>query len=475
MTTHWKELLPVDHYQVRANGVIHPYDQKIVTALYQPLVGAVATSCYWTLWNETHEGDWSAVKTHRSMMNRMQLSLDSIYEARKRLEGIGLLETYVEEREGQERCYYYHLQPPVSPHHFFNDGMLNIYLYNQVGKRHFHELKRQFMIETIDLDHCEKVTASFNDVFTSIHLTEMRTEESSEMEDALKRDEGHDYVVRDREQGIHLSEDVFDYALFYEGLSSFIVPKQDLTEQWKEGIIKLAYIYKIEPLEMQKLVEHTFMTHDEPDLETLRKDVQEWYLIEHDQNLPSLSRRTQPELLKTKPKADHLQTDEDKMIHYFETTSPYDLLQMIGEGSKPASSDLKLVEQLMFDQKIPAGVVNVLIDYVMRTNDLKLIKAHVEKIAAHWKRKNIQKVPDAMALAKAEHRKYQDWQQTKKKPSQSSRKKSTASNRQDHVPTWISGTSDGQHNEATEEDPKLKEKKAKLEERLKNFRRQKRE
>ena len=100
------------------------------------------------------------------------------------------------------------------------------------------------------------------------------------------------------------------------------------------------------------------------------------------------------------------ETQEEKLIHYFETTSPMQYLRDIGGGAEPSKADVKIIEDVMFRQKLNPGVVNVLIDNVMRKTDMKLTKNYVEKIASHWARKNIKTVKDAMDLAKTEHRQY---------------------------------------------------------------------
>ena len=48
MTQHWQELLPIDRYVVTANGLLHDYDRKVLTFLYQPLLGA---SCLKSLYD----------------------------------------------------------------------------------------------------------------------------------------------------------------------------------------------------------------------------------------------------------------------------------------------------------------------------------------------------------------------------------------------------------------------------------------
>uniref|UniRef100_UPI0020BF4B48 DnaD domain protein n=1 Tax=Lysinibacillus sp. D4A1_S13 TaxID=2941228 RepID=UPI0020BF4B48 len=46
---------------------------------------------------------------------------------------------------------------------------------------------------------------------------------------------------------------------------------------------------------------------------------------------------------------------------------------------------------------------------VMLTTDMKLSKKYIQKIAAHWARKKVQTVREAMMLAIEEHRQYLDW------------------------------------------------------------------
>ena len=131
MTQHWQELLPIDHYVVAANGILHEYDRKILTFLYQPLVGASCLSLYMTLWAELEENRlWSESHSHHSIMNFMDMNLKQIYESRLKLEGIGLLKTFVKKEE-ERRSFVYELQPPLTPEQFLLDGMLNIYLYRK--------------------------------------------------------------------------------------------------------------------------------------------------------------------------------------------------------------------------------------------------------------------------------------------------------------------------------------------------------
>ena len=93
------------------------------------------------------------------------------------------------------------------------------------------------------------------------------------------------------------------------------------------------------------------------------------------------------------------------MIYTFENTSPYEFLKSSYNNAEPTSRDKKIIEDLIIDQKLSPGVVNVLIDYVLRINSKKLSKDCVETIAGHWKRLNIETVKEAMEICRKEHKK----------------------------------------------------------------------
>ncbi len=75
----WMELLPIDRYKVSAKGLLHNYDRKVLTMLYQPLIGSRAFSLYMTLWGELEQDRvFGKENTHHSLMVTMQMQL--IYE-----------------------------------------------------------------------------------------------------------------------------------------------------------------------------------------------------------------------------------------------------------------------------------------------------------------------------------------------------------------------------------------------------------
>lgn len=416
MTQHWQELLPIDRYVVTANGLLHDYDRKVLTFLYQPLIGATCLSLYMTLWAELEENRlWSESHSHHSLMNFMDMNLNEIYQNRLKLEGIGLLKTFVKKDE-RERSFVYELQPPLSPAKFLYDSMLNIYLYRKIGRAQFNRVKRFFSEQKLDATEYQQVTKAFQDVFASASPNTLSYNE--EVLQDLQEPKSQAFIDRQEPATIKAEAEHFDFALLVEGLNENLIAKEALTKPVKEAISNLAFLYGIDAIQMKNIVISAIEADGTINLEELRKAARDWYQLEHYDQLPLLIERTQPAAYQSSVKEP--QTQEEKLIHYFENTSPLRFLKDVSGGSEPSKADMKLVEDIMFHQKLNPGVVNVLLHYVMQISDMKLIRNFVEKIASQWARKNIKTVKEAMEAAREEQQQQKAAKEAKKKAKESS-------------------------------------------------------
>ncbi|KKK38319.1 Replication initiation and membrane attachment protein [Mesobacillus campisalis] len=465
MVQHWQEILPVDHYSVASNGLLHEYDRKVLTFLYQPLVGPVCLSLYMTLWAELEENRlWSASTSHHSLMTLLDMNLKDIYHARLKLEAMGLLKTFVKDDEEDVRSFIYELQAPLTPEQFFLDGLLNIYLYRKVGKNQFGRLKRFFADKSVDnAEGYSEVTKAFQEVFVSATPGTLQVHQDAEEE--FGPGEGQQFMGRQEPEAIQIPADEFNFELLLGGLNESLVSKNALNSRVKEAISNLAFLYSIDAIQMKNIVLSALTPDSEIDIEELRKAARDWYQFENQDQLPQLMDRVQPAQFKTA--ASVPKTEEDKLVHYFETASPRQLLIDISGGAVPSKSEMQMIEDIMFKQKLLPGVCNVLVHYVMLRTDMKLTKAFIEKIASHWSRKKIQTVKEAMELAKKEHRQYLDWAEEKKsRPAQGKKQV-----RKEMLPDWFENkdSSRATDSQAGEEDFDFEKEKRLLEEELKQF------
>ncbi|MBT2574139.1 replication initiation and membrane attachment family protein [Bacillus sp. ISL-51] len=431
MADYWKDVLPVDPYTVKSRSLLQDIDRQILTQLYQPLIGSFAFSLYMTLWGELEQNRlWGTESTHRQLMGMTQSNLKKIHHEQGKLEGIGLLKVYIRESEQEERKFIYELLPPLRPNEFFEDGMLNVFLYNRVGKTKYQQLRQFYTHPSVSSD-AKEITRPFNHTFESFQPSEWKL--TPDMEETMELAEGSELASVGQAPSYTVTEEVFDFELFLAGLSETMIPRKAITQDVRECIKKLSYLYGIDPISMQHVAMTAINEQDAITVEALRRAASDWYQIERNGQLPDLIDKTQPVSLRENGEKDSGDSLDAKLIAQLETISPRKLLQDIADGTEPSKADLKIIADIMFEQKLEPGVTNVLIYYVMLKTDMKLSKNYIQKIASHWARKKVKTVREAMKLAIEEHRQYLDWAEGK--TNRTAQNKKTV--REEKRPDWL--------------------------------------
>ena len=380
-------ILPADTYIIINKGIINNEDRKILNMLYQPIIGPLPITLYYTLWSDLDKSEIvSNINYHQHLITNMHLTLDELAQERKKLEAIGLLKTKV--KQDNINNYIYELYSPLSANEVFNHPILNIVLYNNVGKKDYEKLVEYFKLPKINTTGYEDITATFSDVFMSVPLTS--TEIIS------------DDIRKNNKLKLKINKN-FDFSFLIESMPKNIDIDKCFNKDIRELILNLSFLYDIDAMHMQNIIKGCLNERGMIVKDELRKSCRNYYQFDHGGLLPSIVNNTQPEYLK-KPIGD--MSKRAKMIYTFETISPYDVLRKKNNGAEPLKRDLKLVEDLMVDLKLNAGVVNFLIDYTLKVNNNKLNRNFIETIAGQWKRLNIETVEEAMNLAEKEHKKY---------------------------------------------------------------------
>lgn len=395
-------ILPADTYTVINKTVLSDNDAKLISRLYQPIIGYTAVSLYLTFLDDLDKLElMSEELTHHHLMATMQLRLEDIVIAREKLEATGLLKTYI--KKGNVNHYAYLIYSPLSVNDFFNHPILNIVLYNNLGKKEYDKLLNYYKIPRISLKDYDDVTCSFDDVFTSVRGSILEIEN-----DLTKRDSNNILITK----GI-------DFNLLISSLPKEQLHEKCFSNDIKELINALSFTYNLNTLDMQGLVRNSLNEKGLIDKAILRKSCRDYYQFDNNGALPTLIYNKQPDYLK-KPKGDN--SKWAKMVYTFENVNPYQLLKARYKGAEPTDRDKRLIENLLVDQKLNPGVVNVLISYVLKINNEQLTKGYVETIAGQWKRLNIETVEDAMKITEKEHKKMKKMLESKTNTSKSEKK-----------------------------------------------------
>src|SRR5699024_3106099 len=169
-----------------------------------------------------------------TLMNYTNLPLDEIYNARLRLEAIGLLQTYETEME-EQKVYIYELQQPFTPREFFHDDMLSQLLYHHIGEKVYRMLKNHYCQEE-NHESLKQVTASFRDVF--------KTHQSFKKEEPIQ-------AVKEHKTGT-VVEDI-DFTWIEQMLSAKMIPARNvLTGANKRLILQMMDLYDLAEYEIEK-------------------------------------------------------------------------------------------------------------------------------------------------------------------------------------------------------------------------------
>ena len=417
------KLLPADTYIVVNKTILSLEDRKKITMLYQPIIGHTAVSLYLTLIDDLEKREFmSEEQTHHHLVSTMQLKLNDIIIAREKLEAVGLLKTYVKEENVNN--FIYVLYSPLAVSDFFTHPVLSVVLYNNLGKKEFDKLINYFKVPKINLKEYKEITASFSSVFNTISGNVIID---------------NDNVVKKNIGTIKMDEKI-DFSLLISSIPKKLLNEQCFDDEMKNLINSLAFTYNIDDLHMQGFVRDSLNEKGLIDKDELIKAARNYYEFDNAGKLPTLIYSKQPDYLKS-PIGDT--SKRAKMIYTFENVTPLDYFRSKYKVGEPTLKELQIIEDLMVNQKMKPGVVNVLISYVLKVNNNKFTKGYVDSVASQWRRLNIETVPEAMELAEKEHKKIKSG-----KTNVSSKNKSDSKD----LPSWYGKDIEGQ--EMTPEEQK---------------------
>lgn len=167
------------HFAVIRHFGLSPIDFRMITDVYQPIIGAFAASLYNTLYSRfsTNTVGCSSPAALSSLF--LICGLEPNEQGRKRLvdetsklEAVGLLRSYRRVgKDGEVERYDFHLEKPYSPVEFFDVHHLWILLNEKLGSKNAESVRSSFftgdLLSSISEDDgkWEDISAPFYEVF----------------------------------------------------------------------------------------------------------------------------------------------------------------------------------------------------------------------------------------------------------------------------------------------------------------------
>lgn len=374
-----------DFFTVLNRTILTDNDRKLLIMLYQPIIGSIATSLYFVLWSYLDKNEVMSVEwTHHHLITSMRLKLEEIIMAREKLEAIGLLKSYV--KRDKTNHYVYELYSPLEAIEFFQNPVLGITLYHNVGKSEFEKIKEYFKIPKINLKGYEDITCHFGDIFEQSDFTNY---------ESLNED-----IKTSRVRKLEINSKL-DINQLLESIDEDLLNIKSITPTTKNFINNLAFIYNLNESTMSELIISSLTPKKTIDKTKLKEQCLKLYQFEHNGTLPSIAYKKQPEHLR-KNTSDT--SKKAKLIYQFETTTPYEFLLSKNGGKKLNKHETEILSYLLIDLELNPGVVNVILDYILKESENRLIKSYVEIVASQFARNKIKTVEEAMNLASLEHK-----------------------------------------------------------------------
>src|SRR5699024_8461512 len=268
-------ILPVEGYKVIFSGTLHVDYTKSLTHLYQPLIGINAIALYYTLVHEIELQKLTDKQTHHTLMSALNLPLDEIYEARIKLEGIGLLKTYKMTSES-DVMYTYELISPFTPSEFFNDLMLSELLYRHVGKSKYGLLEANYK-EKEEVIEGEQLTVAFTDVFQTF---EPHANEFNELKKTT--------------QTASVPLDTIDFTWIEQSLKRQMIPDEKVLTSWnKAQISQIMHLYDLDLNEIEKSVLWALTDENELDIDEFHAACHDLFKVKHNDVTIELTQKEQ--------------------------------------------------------------------------------------------------------------------------------------------------------------------------------------
>lgn len=104
-----------------------------------------------------------------------------------------------------------------------------------------------------------------------------------------------------------------------------------------------------------------------------------------------------------------------ELVNKFQILTPVEVL-VRNKRNEISPYDLKLLEKLQ-ESGLNDGVINVLVEFVLLVDGMKLDHGLVEKIASHWLEYGVGTIEQAIIFSRKEHRLYRTWKKNLEKRS----------------------------------------------------------
>lgn len=454
MDNAWKELQPKNIYQGRKSYPLREEGKSSLLYLYQPLIGSEALSLYFTLLSEIPlQKGVGPEGLHADLLSSLNCGIPQLYEARKKLEGIGLLEVFFKEDPSLGGCFIYELLEPIEPLAFFKDTLLSFLLLERVGQRRFDQLIQLFQPEHFSTNDYQKITKKFLEVYRFNEKTYAADQEKLE-------EKQQSFTTKSTDLGKSMEQSTLDWRFLTDWLAKKHI--MNLDESLKEQLTMYHLLYGVDEL---TLGEWVVQAYDFSEQTVSVKELQRIVLMDQQtkriNTLANQKAEATPVNQNETPKeATALTNATLQLVNEAKSIPPMKYLEALkqAKGGYVSKQETWLLQDLVSQSGLSNSLINILINYVLVIKDRpSLTASFVNTIANEWAQKKIMTPEEAVEhIRKTNSKAKQNTKNTNQNYSTNRRNV-----RREKLPDWV--------NQPKEEKKISSEKKAEIERRFKEY------
>ena len=347
-------------YTVGCQTQLNSFDRKVITALYQPIIGHDAMALYFTLWSEVEiDRVYTSPAYFKRLIKVMNIDLECLSSCFNILEGLGLVKTLYYQDKNQT-IYHFKILSPEQPSTFFKNPLLTSNLKNALDQDDYNRTKLFFNIKEISEEKYTDISKKYQDVFSmNYDFRRVASEEKFKEYKYAKIENEVDFdLIKDALRPYNLNYVVSDPKV-QKTIEMLLLTYPITINDLVESIIECSDDYKVDLNELNRIVEMK---------EKIKKH------------------KTDLELV-------YLRNNE--ATNKYEKNSVFDFLKKYCKSLKVEKDLLINLEQVIKEYKLDYGVLNVLIEYVVSKSGFINFN-YLKAIAKGWQHDGINNVESAL-------------------------------------------------------------------------------
>ncbi len=333
-------------------------DFKVLSLLYQPLLGMESYALYTTFYQMIHQSNVEML-SHQILFDLLNMKQTDFLKMRRKLEALNLVETYQ-----NEDMYIYLLKTPLTAKQFLTDTVFGSYLQSEIGEKNLNILIEMFKKDIPELDGYQNISKPFDSLYEFKQLNLLK------VDDALEgRVQNHGLLIESR----------FDFNGFVDALPDRLKTSSLLNRKLKETIEKIAFVYQYNVADMVEVYTLASQSKQNINYQVLNFKAKQYF-----------EKKNQVLTIKEKTNSE---------VDLIEKATPYDIISKFAKVDQQGLA-LSTAFQILERNHVEPGIVNVILMLVLKHKDGILPHInYLEKVLNDWLNRGIQTTEDAIEYA----------------------------------------------------------------------------